>query len=55
MVFVRGELWHARSHSSIAEGEAVRVVGLDVLRIVVEAYDVSRQSPSFLQNEKQLE
>ena len=37
-VFVRGELWPARSDVSIARGESVRVVGLtqDGLCLVVE-------------------
>jgi membrane-bound serine protease (ClpP class) len=37
MVFVRGELWHARSQMSIAPGEGVRVLGLDGLTLAVEA------------------
>jgi membrane-bound serine protease (ClpP class) len=36
-IFVRGELWHARSHMSIAPGEGVRVTGLDGLTLAVEA------------------
>ncbi|HXG94808.1 MAG TPA: nodulation protein NfeD [Blastocatellia bacterium] len=36
-VFVRGELWRARSQMSIAPGEGVRVVGLDGLTLDVEA------------------
>jgi membrane-bound serine protease (ClpP class) len=37
MVFVRGELWHARSGMKIARGEPVRVVGLAGLTLEVEA------------------
>lgn len=36
-VFVRGELWGARSSMKIATGESVRVVGLDGLTLEVEA------------------
>lgn len=36
-VFVRGELWGARSAMRIAEGESIRVVGLDGLILEVEA------------------
>ncbi|HKP85196.1 MAG TPA: nodulation protein NfeD [Blastocatellia bacterium] len=36
-VFVRGELWRARSHMSIAPGEDVRVTGIDGLTLDVEA------------------
>lgn len=36
-IFVRGELWHARSQMSIARGENVRVIGLDGLTLVVDA------------------
>ena len=37
-VFVRGELWQARSTDEIARGERVRVVGIDSesLRLIVE-------------------
>ncbi|HYP25832.1 MAG TPA: NfeD family protein [Blastocatellia bacterium] len=37
-VFVRGELWQARSAAEIARGERVRVVGIDAtdLRLIVE-------------------
>jgi len=40
-VFVRGELWQARSSSEIARGERVRVVGLDgrALKLIVERDD----------------
>jgi membrane-bound serine protease (ClpP class) len=40
-VFVRGELWHARSAAEIARGERVRVVGIDAaaLRLIVERDD----------------
>ncbi|HWP42281.1 MAG TPA: nodulation protein NfeD [Blastocatellia bacterium] len=37
MVFVRGELWRARSPMKIARGEQVRVVGVDGLMLEVEA------------------
>jgi len=36
-IFVRGELWRARSQMSIARGERVRVTGLDGLTLDVEA------------------
>ncbi|HXG64747.1 MAG TPA: NfeD family protein [Blastocatellia bacterium] len=36
-IFVRGELWRARSKMKIARGEKVRVVGLDGLVLDVEA------------------
>jgi Membrane-bound serine protease (ClpP class) len=36
-VFVRGELWHARSQMSIAAGEDVRVTDIDGLTLDVEA------------------
>ncbi|HEU4389962.1 MAG TPA: NfeD family protein [Blastocatellia bacterium] len=35
-VFVRGEIWRARSQSEIAAGETVRVAKLDGLTLVVE-------------------
>lgn len=35
-VFVRGELWGARSNMKIAAGETVRVTGMDGLTLVVE-------------------
>lgn len=37
LVFVRGELWHARSQTRIAAGERVRVVGFSRLALVVES------------------
>jgi membrane-bound ClpP family serine protease len=36
-VFVRGELWRARSNMHIAEGEPVRVMGVEGLTLAVEA------------------
>lgn len=36
VIFVRGELWRARSKMNIASGEGVRVVGLDGLTLAVE-------------------
>jgi membrane-bound serine protease (ClpP class) len=36
-IFVRGELWKARSQMSIAPGERVRVTGIDGLTLDVEA------------------
>jgi membrane-bound serine protease (ClpP class) len=36
-VFVRGELWRARSPMMIAPGEAVRVIDINGLTINVEA------------------
>jgi membrane-bound serine protease (ClpP class) len=36
MVFVRGELWKARSETEIARGEPVRVTGIEGLTLVVE-------------------
>jgi membrane-bound serine protease (ClpP class) len=40
-VFVRGELWRARSSSEIARGERVKVVGVDgpALKLIVERDD----------------
>jgi membrane-bound serine protease (ClpP class) len=35
-VFVRGELWRARSQTKIAEGENVRVIGVDGLTLDVD-------------------
>jgi membrane-bound serine protease (ClpP class) len=35
-VFVRGELWGARSNMKIAAGETIRVTGMDGLILVVE-------------------
>ncbi|MCI0487302.1 MAG: nodulation protein NfeD [Blastocatellia bacterium] len=37
MVFVRGELWHARSHMKIAKGETIRVLNMEGLTLEVEA------------------
>ena len=36
-IFVRGELWRARSQMNIAPGEGVRVIGLNGLTLAVEA------------------
>ena len=36
-IFVRGELWRARSQMSIAPGERVRVTGMNGLTLDVEA------------------
>src|SRR5207249_12100682 len=36
-IFVRGELWCARSQMSIAPGESVRVTGMEGLTLEVEA------------------
>jgi membrane-bound serine protease (ClpP class) len=36
-VFVRGELWRARSQMKIAQGESIRVIGLRGLTLEVEA------------------
>ena len=35
-VFIRGELWRARSQAEIAPGEPVRVAGVDGLTLIVE-------------------
>jgi membrane-bound serine protease (ClpP class) len=35
-VFVRGELWRARSHMKIARGESIRVTGVEGLMLEVE-------------------
>lgn len=35
-IFVRGELWKARSKMSIVPGESVRVIGMDGLTLDVE-------------------
>jgi membrane-bound serine protease (ClpP class) len=44
-VFVRGELWKARSKMSIARGEGVRVKGIDGLTLDVEADEQSAVVP----------
>jgi membrane-bound serine protease (ClpP class) len=36
-VFVRGELWRARSNMNIARGEDIRVTGIEGLTLDVEA------------------
>src|SRR5712692_1519651 len=36
-IFVRGELWHARSQMKVSRGENVRVTGMDGLTLDVEA------------------
>ena len=38
-VFVRNELWRARASRNIAEGEGVRVTGLDGLMLKVDAIE----------------
>lgn len=38
-VFVRNELWRARASRNIAEGEGVRVTGLDDLTLKVDALE----------------
>jgi membrane-bound serine protease (ClpP class) len=43
-VFVHGELWNAMAKSGIPEGARVRVLGLNGMRVVVEAAE-SRTSP----------
>jgi len=46
-IFVRGELWKARSKTSIARGENVTVTGMDGLTLDVEAEkdaDIARQA-----------
>jgi membrane-bound serine protease (ClpP class) len=40
-VFVHGELWEARSKESIAEGDPVRVIGIEGLRLEVLKEDRS--------------
>jgi membrane-bound serine protease (ClpP class) len=46
-VFVRNELWRARARSNIAEGEGVRVTGMDGLTLKVAALkaDVLKDDP----------
>ena len=39
-VFVRNELWRARAERIIAEGESIRVTGLDGLTLTVEPIKV---------------
>jgi membrane-bound serine protease (ClpP class) len=36
-IFVRGELWKARSKMNVARGESVRVTGMDGLTLDVQA------------------
>ena len=43
-IFVRGELWKARSKMSIAPGERVRVTGMDGLTLDVEAEKFSNSA-----------
>lgn len=45
-VFVRGELWRARSDNPIATGEQVCVIGVDGLTLVVEQDRNGALSPS---------
>ena len=42
-VFVRGELWPARSRHRIERGQSVRVVGIAGLALDVDAYEETRQ------------
>ncbi|HXU09256.1 MAG TPA: NfeD family protein, partial [Blastocatellia bacterium] len=44
-IFVRGELWRARSRMNIAPGERVRVTGMDGLTLDVEAEEDSASAP----------
>jgi len=44
-IFVRGELWKARSRMNIAPGERVRVTGMDGLTLDVEAEEDSASAP----------
>ena len=44
-MFVRGELWRARSQMSIARGEGVRVKGIDGLTLDVEAEAQAATAP----------
>jgi membrane-bound serine protease (ClpP class) len=44
-VFVRGELWRARSQMQIAEGEGVRVTGVEGLTLSVEAESNTALAP----------
>jgi len=45
MIFVRGELWKARSKMNIAKGEGVRVISLKGLTLDVEAEKDSEKVP----------
>ena len=45
MIFVRGELWKARSTMSIAKGEGVRVISLHGLTLDVEAENDTATAP----------
>lgn len=47
-VFVRGELWRARSQVSIAPGETVRVTGIYGLTLDVEAEKGAASRPGAL-------
>lgn len=44
-IFVRGELWNARSEAPILRGEKTRVVGIEGLQLVVEPVTSVSQSP----------
>jgi membrane-bound serine protease (ClpP class) len=44
-VFVRGELWRARSRMSVAKGERVRVIGVHGLTLDVEVEEVEAIAP----------
>ena len=44
-VFVRGELWKARSHMKIAKGEGIRVTGMEGLILEVEAEQDTATAP----------
>lgn len=43
-VFVRGELWRARSRSTIAYGESVSVIGITDLTLDVRPSNTARHS-----------
>lgn len=44
-VFVRGELWRARSNMNIAKGEHIRVIGIEGLTLDVEAHNKKLVAP----------
>ena len=45
-VFVRGELWSARTQISIAPGERVRVIGIDGLTLNVQSEKDDANNPN---------
>jgi membrane-bound serine protease (ClpP class) len=53
-IFVRNELWRARASRDIAEGESVRVTGLDGVMLEVVSLEEDRPQAPGDKGEKQL-